>query len=712
MRAQKRMINILSLFIVFSLVLDINTNSNLFQAVVIQDEEFQKAFTLQDGKMIGMTSAVGNQFKTYISKFNIYESQECVEYCPLYEVLGNVYSYNKTISEFSLCYNQVGFGGSYDFSNNSLTLDQIVNSKIFEHFLSSYDVDSKPNKNYINNYLGKGQTFDLPESKIISFDIITELSSVKSELNKLKKLYNCPQEETTSIKNFFIIDLTACQEILKKKYNLPDNEDLWILKSESYHRISKRKQLNYDLFSTSLGDFLPLDYCKESGTTTIVTMPFNISYLEDFFKYKIAAVIKNGYNPFDITSPFFNDICTSFTNEHGNDVLLNERIRDYYDYYYYFYYFCEKGCTFLNYNESTNMYSCNCTIKNSINSINDFLKDEDTPKTFPADFYIKKFTYSNIKVFKCYSQAFSLKGQKMNFGSYALLACFIGFISMVVWYFAQGRKKMEDEFKNILELKRKSSESPQKDKTKDKEKYLYDDLPNVSNNKKDLTYNDEELNSADYEVAIEKDHRTFIQYYCSLLKLKQLCIFTFYTYTDHNSRYAKITLFTLFLSFNFTFTALFFNDSIMREIYIYRGNTEAALHIRNVFFSSLCTLIMSFFAKYVSLNERDIMQMKRQKYIKNKFLAAEKTIIKLKFKIINLFIFSGLLIGLCWYYIAAFCAVFKNSQGNYLINTLFSFIACNIWPCITCLIASIFRSKSFSCGSKYMYKFSQIISYL
>ena len=77
-----------------------------------------------------------------------------------------------------------------------------------------------------------------------------------------------------------------------------------------------------------------------------------------------------------------------------------------------------------------------------------------------------------------------------------------------------------------------------------------------------------------------------------------------------------------------------------------------------------------------------------------------------------MFAVSAILIILCWYYVAAFCAVFKNSQGHYFINLAVSFIVCNIWPCVTSLIAPIFRIKSIKDGNaKCMYKFSQIIAY-
>ena len=63
--------------------------------------------------------------------------------------------------------------------------------------------------------------------------------------------------------------------------------------------------------------------------------------------------------------------------------------------------------------------------------------------------------------------------------------------------------------------------------------------------------NEEQLNNADYDIAFNKDHRGYLKLYWSLLKLKQLFIFTFYTSTDYNLRIAKIALFILFVSFYF-----------------------------------------------------------------------------------------------------------------------------------------------------------------
>ena len=157
---------------------------------------------------------------------------------------------------------------------------------------------------------------------------------------------------------------------------------------------------------------------------------------------------------------------------------------------------------------------------------------------------------------------------------------------------------------------------------------------------------------------------------------------------------------------------LFFNDEIMRQIYTYKGNTNAAIHVTNIIMSSVCCLIMNFIVRLISLNERDIQKINSENNPDNRTALAEKSRRCLKIKLSVLFVVSAILIGICWYYVAAFCAVFKNSQGHYFINLLVAFIVCNIWPCVTSLIPPIFRLRGLWNGSKCMYKFSQIIAYI
>ena len=487
--------------------------------------------------------------------------------------------------------------------------------------------------------------------------------------------------------------------------------------SEAYSGIG----VQYQLFSPSLQCFLPLDDCEESNTQVVVTNPFSPQTLVTELQNKIGAIVSNGYDPFNSESPFYNDICTPFTNENGNDVLLNERRTDYFNENINI---CDKDCTFSHYDSKTKMYTCKCKIQvvgkeseGENNSKNDTIY---VNKTLPDSFY-KRQKNSNIEVIKCHSQVFSSSGQKKNFGSYCLITCFAGFLVTVVFYFVKGKESLNLIFTSLAKFSHPSNPpNPKPPKNKNKERENYDDLVKKPKNskdpknvQKDLVLNDIELNLANYNIAKSKDYRNYGQMYWSLLKNKQLFIFTFYTSNDHNLKVVKIALFILFISFYFAFTAVFFNDNIMKEIYTYKGNTNAAIHVPNIILSSLCCLIMNFIVRFVSLSERDISKITQEKNPNNRTALAEKTRRALKIKLIILFILSGLLIALCWYYVSAFCAVFKNSQGHYFTNLLIAFIVCNIWPCVTCLIPPIFRKKSLDdATSPCMYKFSQIIAYI
>ena len=87
-----------------------------------------------------------------------------------------------------------------------------------------------------------------------------------------------------------------------------------------------------------------------------------------------------------------------------------------------------------------------------------------------------------------------------------------------------------------------------------------------------------------------------------------------------------------------------------------------------------------------------------------------KKCIKIKTGIV--FGISALLIILFWYYVSAFCCVFKNSQGQYFLNVAGAFILCNIWPFVTSLLSPPLRIYGIKHKSPCAYKASQIIAYI
>ena len=239
---------------------------------------------------------------------------------------------------------------------------------------------------------------------------------------------------------------------------------------------------------------------------------------------------------------------------------------------------------------------------------------------------------------------------------------------------------------------------------------MYDDFK-VENNISvgDYVRKDNELNYSNYKDAKKNDKRTLLAMFWSFLKHKQIILFTFIT-KDRNLRILKVSLFACFIAFYLAFTALFFNDNIIRAIYTYKGNTDAAVHVTNVVLSSICSIIMAFIIRLVTLNDRDINKILSETETEKREDQIALTKNSLNIRATIFYAFSIIAVGICWYYVSAFCAVFKNSQGHYFINTIVSFIVCNLWPIVTSGITTGLRKLSLSKESSALYKFSQIVS--
>ena len=293
--------------------------------------------------------------------FYVFSTRECIEYCAAYEIFRNSCMINDRLGFNTLFDNLFGLKDPYDLLNNTATLNEILSSQLFAVF------DLTAIKQDIHKYLGNGQVYNLQEGKIIVQNNITiEISSVELELKKLNKLYSGQQIESKAS----IIDLSQCETLLKKKYNLPSEESLVLLKGEFPFELPEKyitNQIAYQLFSTSIGAFLPLIYCKEAGISTNIWNLFKSNYVKPSFAFRTASATADNYNVFDPNSPFYNDICTPFTNENGNDVLLDERKLDYFTTENNL---CEEGCQFLGYNEETRWFNCKCEIKSKSSDIN------------------------------------------------------------------------------------------------------------------------------------------------------------------------------------------------------------------------------------------------------------------------------------------------------------------------------------------------------
>ena len=236
---------------------------------------------------------------------------------------------------------------------------------------------------------------------------------------------------------------------------------------------------------------------------------------------------------------------------------------------------------------------------------------------------------------------------------------------------------------------------------------------NIINNKNIiLPYTDTEKNSFNYKDALKYDKRTYLQYYFSLLKTKHLFISAFLPMKDYNSMIIKICLFFFSFGLYYTINAFFFTDETMNKIYEDHGEFNFIFQIPQILYSTLISSIISFFIKFLSLSERNIIGIKNIKI-------SEESSDKIKYllKCINIqfflfFILNFLLLILFWFYLSIFCVVYKNTQLYLIKNTIISFIVSLLYPLGLNFLPGIFRIPAIKSDNKKnecCYKISKII---
>ena len=273
--------------------------------------------------------------------------------------------------------------------------------------------------------------------------------------------------------------------------------------------------------------------------------------------------------------------------------------------------------------------------------------------------------------------------------------------------------------KNIYKKKSKS-----KNKNKSKDIKIYNDEKDNADNDKDnsknlildKSLNDEELNSLNYDNAIKIDKRTYLQYYWSLLKKKQLILFTFIPSNDYNLISIKISLFLLSFSLYFAINAFFFSDSTMNKLTEDNGYFDILYQIPQIIYSSLISAFTNILLKFLSLSEKNILIIKQENSINKAYneIKHVKRIINIKF--ILFFIIGNLLFLFYWYFISCFCGVFINTQIILFKDTIISFCLSMIYPFGLYLLPGIFRIPALkgenNNNGKYLYQISKIIAFI
>ena len=139
---------------------------------------------------------------------------------------------------------------------------------------------------------------------------------------------------------------------------------------------------------------------------------------------------------------------------------------------------------------------------------------------------------------------------------------------------------------------------------------------NINSEAKIVFYRDKpdtdyELNWLNYKEALIYDKRETGEYYCSLIRSKQLFVFTFCSFNDYNSGVVKKFMFFLSFALHYPTNALFFDESNMHQIYEDEGYYNFRYQLPYILYSSIIsTVTLRLMLHNLVLTDKDIIYVK------------------------------------------------------------------------------------------------------
>ena len=598
------------------------------------------------------------------------------------------------------------------------------------------------NKNITSNSNKSEYVQDLIEYLLENYNIFNVTNGKDFEIeigdNILVALTTTDNQKDEEHINKTTIYLGDCEKRLKFINNIPLNDSLYMIKmniKEEGMKIPKIEYLIcYPLYKNKL-------------------IPLNLTECQNNIDVSIPVKISEDINKHNISSNYYNDLCSKATSNSNTDITLSDRKKEFIEENKTL---CEEDCNLVDYNYTIEKAKCSCKIKYNFPSSIDNIK-------FDKDKFLQSFidisNIINIKIVKCYRYVFIGKSLLKNYGFFIFtIILFFYFITLLLFLFKfyfslkkeimkimtakiklyeyEKKKSIDLNIKNknnkrvknceyskklIYNKKKSKMNPPQKGKKRKNKKNLYinnnilimpvdkrnksfcssSNIIPFSTNKKDkkyikiLEFTNYELNVLAYEDALIYDKRTFSEYYKSLLIGGHLILFSFYINDrEYNSWIIKMFLFFFFFSIHITVNALFFNDDTIHEIYIDKGSYNFLYQLSQIIYSTIISAVINIFIKFLSLSERNISKFKLDKENKNIKTKFNKLIRVLIIKFIFFFSISFFILLLCMFYISCFCGIYVNTQIHLIKDSITSFGISFIYPFALYLIPGILRISS------------------
>ena len=221
------------------------------------------------------------------------------------------------------------------------------------------------------------------------------------------------------------IDLGECEILLRKYYNLTNNETLYIKRIDVKQEGMRIPKIVFNIYS-------------KLTELNLIQLNLSICLNTKIFLY-IPIEITDNLDILNSSSGYYNDICYTTKSESGTDIILTDRKNEYINKTV-----CQDDCEFSCYNHTSKKANCSCNVKESSFSFANI--KIDTKKLLNNFKNIKN--YANFKLLTCHKNLFSKEGLIKNVGSYIYINIIIIHVTNIFIFYI----KQFDLLKNNINI--------------------------------------------------------------------------------------------------------------------------------------------------------------------------------------------------------------------------------------------------------------------
>ena len=680
----------------------------------------------------------------------IRNKNKCIDSCSK----DNIYKYQYS----GECLQECPFNTNINKNKCEIKNKDYCSLSIFELDVAFNDLININMDLFIKNYLDE---FDYTDNQVINFTN-KEYSFI------VYKNSSCIRQLLLTIP---LIDFGNCYENIKKSYNISEYLVIGIL--EKYIE-KKNPMTSYLLFNPKTAEILNVyEICKNE---TII-MRENILNISGIDPYIIQFFAEQGINIFNLSDKFYTDICQYYKSPNDKDIPLKLRLQIFFPNISLCDDGCiSKGidlttmesichCPFQNFSQNF-LISSAIKYSETIEGIYSFISNTniDVLFCFKEIFkinYLKRciggiiiiilIVIQTICVIRYYTKSqYSLKRYLLNLSS-----SFIQDLSISLK--KNPPKKIYKEIQNKesgkslksrnrkYELNSNSSnkinsskniflsniESINKDKkyfSKCSNKILIQNIKNQKNyynvynenieQKKEhfiKDYLSTNLNDMDFEDLIENDKRKYYDYFCQLIKDRQLIINSFFIKDNVKPRSIKIIIIIINIDFCFIINGLMFNEAYLMKIYNDEENNFFSFisrSFKNMIFIEFLIKVLNEIIEFFFIESKKIKSILIRG--KNKTGKIKEDILILIRKIEKYYLIfiicCYIILIFSWIYISCFNNVYYYSRIEWMKSSIFIFIIYQILSVIIYFIETLIRFLSIKLKSERLFIISHLIN--